>query len=192
MEIRYRYQGVPRFRISQPWYEHTSWEPWDEDRVSWLLANRNRRLIVQALAHGPLTLDELKNRLRVCLTPYLADRSGLSQDISPEALANHLHTMEYHSLIHREGDRYALNLPVLTLADKEKLRSLSDELGRGLAECLRQAGTEPDWLDPLLERVITTALEILDGAYGWETYHRWAEEYDADAHRSWAETGRAT
>jgi len=178
---------MPRFKILQPWYEHTSWEPWDEERVSWLLVNRNRRLIVQALAYGPLTLDELRERLRISLTPHLADRDGLSYNVSPEVLVNHLQAMEHHGLIHRQGGGYVLNLPVLTLADQEKLRLLSDELGRGLAERLRQAGTKSEWLDPLLEQVTTTALQMLDETGDWETYRRWAEEYDADAYRTWAE-----
>ncbi len=184
MEISYRYKGVPRFRIPQPWYEHANWEPWDEDRVSWLLVNRNRRLIVQALIQGPLTPDELRERLRVHLNPYLTDRSGLSLGISPEALTNHLHTMEHHGLIRLEGERYALNLPVLTIDDEQRLDYLGEALGRELAERLRQVEMEPEWLDPLLERATTTALEILDDDYEWETYRRWVEEYDADVHRN--------
>lgn len=180
MEIRYRYKGVPRFRIPQPWYEHTNWEPWDEDRVSWLLVNRNRRLIVQALIQGPLTLDELRARLQVHLNPYLTDHSGLALGISPEVLTNHLHTMEHHGLISQEGDRYVLNLPVLTLDDKKSLEPFGDALGRELAERLRKAGPKPEWLDPLLERATKTALEMLGKDYPWETYRRWVEEDASD------------
>jgi DNA-binding HxlR family transcriptional regulator len=185
VEKNYKYKGAPRFKVPQPWYNRTTREPWDEDRVSWLLENRNRRLILEALAEGALTFDQLKERLRITLKPHLARREGLSQEMPAQTLSNHLSNLVFYGLVRREGNRYLLNLPVFTLENGEKLRILSKELGSQLAKRLLEV-KDKRLLDPLLERAILNAIEELDLEYDWESYHRWMEEYDADEYRSWA------
>jgi DNA-binding HxlR family transcriptional regulator len=185
VEKYYKYKGAPRFKVPQPWYNRTTREPWDEDRVSWLLENHNRRLVLEALAEGALTFDQLKERLRITLKPHLAKGEGFSQEIPAQTLANHLSNLIFYGLIRKGKNRYLFNIPVFTLEDEEKLRPLSDELGRELAKRLFEM-EDKRLLDPLLERIIFNAIEELDLEYDWESYHRWVEEYNADEYRSWA------
>lgn len=176
MEKWFRYKATARFERPEPWYDPLTGRPWHEEPINWSLANRNRRLIVEALSGGPLSFSQLRERLYVTLKPHLAHHDGLSLEIPTEALENHLATLESNGVVRRDGDRYVLNLPLLTLEEQEQLKKTSEELGEELAKKLRRVRMRPHWLDPLLENVTIKALQELDGDYDWEGYHPWMEE----------------
>lgn len=197
MDIQEKYTGVGRFRQPQPWYRQTTQEPWDEEKVSWLLDNKYRRLIIKSLLSGPKTKKQL-SKLASKLGPRLADFPPTQTTISADALETHLDLLTWHGLIRKEKDYYHSNLPLLKRKNLKSLEpavsEMANQLATAIAACrekiLRQGKISPDQiLNPLLEKVIQNTIEKLEERaelkYRWEAFHQWVEEFDADAFRSW-------
>ncbi len=196
MDIRQKYSGASRLS-PQPWFKSTTWEPWEEDKASWVVDNKYRRQIISALAAGPKKRAELE---RICSTlkPFFAKEGEVKINISSDAITNHLHVLTESGLISQKGDSFELNLPFLSKENLEPLSNFVEELAvRLVSEIIAsrskilKALDSPSLdqiLDPVLEKVVESVLEKLEqeGDYKREVYRRWVEEFDMDVFRDWA------
>ncbi|MDO8886848.1 hypothetical protein [Candidatus Oleimmundimicrobium sp.] len=195
MDIRQKYSGASRLS-PQPWFKSTTWEPWEEDKASWVVNNKHRRQIISALATGPKKRKDLEE---ICLTfkPFFAKKGEVKIKISSDAITNHLYVLRESGLILQKGDLFELNLPFLPKENLDSLNNFVEELAIELMskitvsrskilKALNSSSLE-QVLDPLLEKVVESVLKKLEnkGDYKHEVYRRWIEEFDMDAFRDW-------
>ncbi|HDP70122.1 MAG TPA: hypothetical protein ENN38_04850 [Actinobacteria bacterium] len=196
MDIQQKYSGASRID-PQPWFKPTTWEPWEEDRASWMVDNKYRRKIISALAAGPKKIDELE---KVCeiLKPFFSTEGEVKIEISRDALANHLYILAEGGLVLKNNDYYELNLPFLPKKDLDSLDDFVEKLAVALVNKLSEersnilealnSSSLNRILDPLLEKVVELALKKMgqEGEYELGQYRRWVEEIDMDTFRDWA------
>ncbi len=204
MDKQLKFCGEARFKIPEPWFKRTTREPWEEGRVSWLMDNKYRRLIIAALSSGPKTEKEL-SETSVTLQPRLFNISETKIKISEKALKNHLKNLVWYGLIRKEKEKYFLNFSFLSKEKTDFLEEQAVILATQLAEIIDENRTKiikaddlsslKEVLTPLLKRVALKTAEILEKKgrvkFEWQTFERWVEEFDMDAFRDWAKSLKA-
>lgn len=81
----------------------------NREEKNWVLENRYRRLIVEILKQGAKTEQEIREKFKITLSPYLSSYQPRVQlKISPSSLKNHLALMVREKVVQKEGDRYCI------------------------------------------------------------------------------------
>ncbi|MFO8020675.1 MAG: hypothetical protein R6U96_18775 [Promethearchaeia archaeon] len=124
---KYRFVGKINVDEIQPWFDFTSSRPWDEAEIPWVLDNRVRREILFILSDGPLSFEELHEKVNFAPQPLLVSQEEhechMTYQWPRKTLENHLLNLEWYNLIQKEGEKYHLSFPVVKTDKMDKVKS---------------------------------------------------------------------